>query len=335
MFFANENEQNCIFLVLKNSVVDNNNFINMGVKKPGTQYKGKHVLNQKDEVITWSLGSLSRKGSKEAYEFYNLEKVALEKAGVLFVENRILDSLEVLDAVAEFGIKLLTPVLERCSTLSYIIADYIHRKVSKHSGYENSFRVSLNLLEQCREEGKVELKVEMHHKECDGIPELMKMYSVYRWYNAKVLKMKMVQICLLTGHSKNDLSLEVSKVGDTDYLHPTMLDSSWLEFEEYTMEISDELDVTFELSKECLFPALLDRSWLDYEEDMVELCVDGAVDDLSVLYKLVFILFYMLNSVLVLYEFDKLVLTQYAMNTVLPTLAVLGLHEYDKLLIAS
>ena len=28
-------------------------------------------------------------------------------------------------------------------------------------------------------------------------------------------------------------------------------------------------------------------------------------------------------------------LTQYAMNTVLPTLAVLGLHEYDKLLIAS
>ena len=82
--------------------------------------------------------------------------------------------MKILDTSLKFQMFLATENGQSCIFL-------VHRKVSQHSGYENSFRVSLNLLELCREEGKVELKVEMY-KECDGIPELIKMY---RWYNPK------------------------------------------------------------------------------------------------------------------------------------------------------
>ena len=79
-----------------------------------------------------------------------VRKVAVEKSGVLFAKSRILDSqrfqaaggMEKFDTVAEYGIKLLTPVLDRYSPLSYSIGDYIHRKVAKHAGYENCFRES-------------------------------------------------------------------------------------------------------------------------------------------------------------------------------------------------
>ena len=81
-----------------------------------------------------------------------IRKIAIEKDGILFAKSRILDSqrfqaaggLEELDSIAEFGIKLMTPVLDRYSPLAYSIGDYIHRKVAKHAGYENSFREGLN-----------------------------------------------------------------------------------------------------------------------------------------------------------------------------------------------
>ena len=37
-----------------------------------------------------------------------------------------------------------TPLLDRFSPLSYSIGEYIHRCISKHKGYENCFRESLN-----------------------------------------------------------------------------------------------------------------------------------------------------------------------------------------------
>jgi hypothetical protein len=38
----------------------------------------------------------------------------------------------------------MIPVLERFSPLSYSIGDYVHRKLSKHAGYESCLRESLN-----------------------------------------------------------------------------------------------------------------------------------------------------------------------------------------------
>ena len=49
--------------------------------------------------------------------------------------------MEILDM---FCLKVFTPVLDRFSPLSYAIADYIHRVVAKHRGYETCFRESLN-----------------------------------------------------------------------------------------------------------------------------------------------------------------------------------------------
>ena len=158
MFFANENEKNCLALILKKPVIDDYSVfsnLNVGMRKPGIQFKSKHFVDLKDEDISWSLEYLFRKGSGEIFKFCKPEfirKVAIEKNGILFAKSRILDSqrfqaaggLEDLDTVAEFGMKLLTPVLDRHSPLSYSIGDYIHRKVANHAGYENCLRESLN-----------------------------------------------------------------------------------------------------------------------------------------------------------------------------------------------
>jgi hypothetical protein len=80
-----------------------------------------------------------------------------------------------------------------------------------------------------------------------------------------------------------------------------------------------QLDATVVLFKENLFPAMLDRSCLEFEEFMVELSGDD-LEHCIVLSTL---------AVLGLHEIDKLVLTHYAVNTVLLALTVLGLHESD------
>jgi hypothetical protein len=95
------------------------------------------------------------------------------------------------------------------------------------------------------------------------------------------------------------------------------------------MEISNELDVNmmlFEvhLSEEHLFPAMLDMLWLEFEKYKVALCGD---DLFGYVKKLLLTLFAALNTVLGLYEFDKLLLTHCAVSTVLPALIVLDLYE--------
>ena len=142
---------NCLVLMLEKPVIkDYSDFSNfsIGVKKPGIQFKGKHFVELMSEDISWSLEYLFRKGSQEVLRFNKpefIKKIAISKDGILFARSRILDSqrfktaggLEDLDTIKEFGIKMMTPVLDRYSPLSYMIGDYIHRKVAKHAGYEN------------------------------------------------------------------------------------------------------------------------------------------------------------------------------------------------------
>ena len=92
---------------------------------------------------------------KEVLQFNKpdfVKKVSIKKNGILYSKSRILDSqrfqeaggfedMEILDM---FCLKVFTPVLDRFSPLSYAIADYIHRVVAKHRGYETCFRESLN-----------------------------------------------------------------------------------------------------------------------------------------------------------------------------------------------
>ena len=83
-----------------------------------------------------------------------VKKVSIEKNGLLYSKSRILDiqrfqlagGLEDKDILGKghFGLSVVTPVLDRFSPLSYSIGDYVHRKISKHGGYETCLRDSLN-----------------------------------------------------------------------------------------------------------------------------------------------------------------------------------------------
>ena len=148
IFAVSENVEqnvNCLVLTLEKPVIKDYYYFSnysIGVKKPGIQFKGKFYVDLQDDDISWSLEYLFRKGSQEIIKFYKpdfIKKIAIKKDGILFAKSRILDrfraagGLEDLDTVAEFGIKMMTPVLDRYSPLSYSIGDYIHRRVAKHA----------------------------------------------------------------------------------------------------------------------------------------------------------------------------------------------------------
>ena len=132
--------------------------LGFGVKKPGIQFKGKNHVLITDDDISRSLEYLYKKGTEEVIKFNKPElvrKISIEKDGVLYSKSRILNNqrfqiaggLENKNILGqgEFGINVKTPVLDRFSPLSYSVGDYIHRKISKHGGYETCLRDSLNV----------------------------------------------------------------------------------------------------------------------------------------------------------------------------------------------
>ena len=88
------------------------------------------------------------KASAEVKEFYKpkfVKRISVERNGILYSRNRLLDGqrfkvageLEDIGILQNLNIMLLTPVLDRFLPLSYAVADYVHRQISKHKGYEN------------------------------------------------------------------------------------------------------------------------------------------------------------------------------------------------------
>ena len=126
-----------------------------GCKKPGRTFSGKvHIMIGSDD-ISQALHYLFSKATAEVKKFVKpemLNKISFEKNGILFSRTRLLDGqrfqetggLEDLNILNDLNIRVFTPVVERYSPLSYSIADYIHRVISKHKGYENCYRESLN-----------------------------------------------------------------------------------------------------------------------------------------------------------------------------------------------
>ena len=126
-----------------------------GCKKPGRTFSGKvHIMIGSDD-ISQALHYLFSKATAEVKKFVKpemLNKISFEKNGILFSRTRLLDGqrfqetggLEDLNILTDLNIRVFTPVVERYSPLSYSIADYIHRVISKHKGYENCYRESLN-----------------------------------------------------------------------------------------------------------------------------------------------------------------------------------------------
>ena len=114
----------------------------------------KLVLIPSDDDMSDALAYLFKVATKEVREFVKpeiLKKISLEKDGVLYSKSRILEGqrfilsgdLKDSGILADQGIIIHTPVIERFSPLAYCIGQWVHDKLAKHSGYETCHRTSL------------------------------------------------------------------------------------------------------------------------------------------------------------------------------------------------
>ena len=115
--------------------------------------KDKMAIKLEEQDLQDALKYLYKTATKEVKFFNNSDKISktmVEKNGILFLKSRISEGqrfvqaaeLEGTDILRSQGINVLTPVLDRHSTLSYSITNHVHCNVAKHSGYEMCSRVS-------------------------------------------------------------------------------------------------------------------------------------------------------------------------------------------------
>ena len=107
-----------------------------------------------DEDISNALAYLFRTATMEVKEFVKpevIKKVAIENENILYSKSRVLDgqrfsiSADLNDSniLAEQGIIIHTPLVERFSPLAYSIGQYVHDNLARHSGFETCNRTSL------------------------------------------------------------------------------------------------------------------------------------------------------------------------------------------------
>ena len=122
--------------------------------EPKVHYSTNGLRLSNDE-IQWSLHYLYSTATKEVEHFIKpdrIKKHMVKRDGILFHRGRILDGHRYTQAagfkdigglIAQ-GLNVFTPVIERWSPLAYSIASWIHRDVGHHSGFETSYRHSLD-----------------------------------------------------------------------------------------------------------------------------------------------------------------------------------------------
>ena len=114
----------------------------------------KAVIIPTDEDISDALTYLFRVATKEVKEFVKpeiIKKIAVESQGILYSKSRVMDgqrftlSGDMKDSriLANQGIIIHTPLVERFSPLAYSIGHYVHENLARHSGYETCNRTSL------------------------------------------------------------------------------------------------------------------------------------------------------------------------------------------------
>ena len=112
------------------------------------------VIIPDDEDISDALSYLFRTATMEVKEFVKPEivkKISVENNGILYSKSRVMDgqrfilSGDLKDSriLADQGIIIHTPLVERFSPLAYSIAEYVHDKLARHSGHETCHRTSL------------------------------------------------------------------------------------------------------------------------------------------------------------------------------------------------
>ena len=135
-------------------------FMSFGCEHPEKTFSGKYIcpINQVD--MSHAFKYPYQTATKEVEEFNKpelIKKIAIEKDGILFNKSRISDGqrlhvaagcedLEFLKSFKPFqlGFNLLNPIIDRFSPLADSIAEYVHRKLATHKGYESCYRCSLD-----------------------------------------------------------------------------------------------------------------------------------------------------------------------------------------------
>ena len=112
-------------------------------------------LRIRNDKIQWSLHYLYTTASREVEHFVKPEKIKrhmVKRDGILFHRGRILDrhrytqsaNFKDISGLIAQDLNVFTPVVERWSPLAYSIGSWIHRDVGQHSGFETSYRHSLD-----------------------------------------------------------------------------------------------------------------------------------------------------------------------------------------------
>ena len=121
---------------------------------PKVNYSVLGVRIRNDE-IQWALHYLYSTATREVEQFVKPDKIKkhmVKRDGILFHRGRILDGHRYVQS-ADFkdingliaqGLNIFTPVVERWSPLAYSIGNWIHRDVGNHSGFETTYRHSLD-----------------------------------------------------------------------------------------------------------------------------------------------------------------------------------------------
>ena len=127
---------------------------NQESSKSSAASKKKMVIIPSDEDMSDALSYLFQVATKEVKEFVKpeiLRKIAVESQGVLYSKSRIMEGqrfilsgdLKDTGILADQGVIIHTPVIDRFSPLAYSIGLWVHDTLSKHAGYETSNRTSL------------------------------------------------------------------------------------------------------------------------------------------------------------------------------------------------
>ena len=104
--------------------------------------------------LQWALFHLYTIATKEVEKFHPADKVRkfmTKQAGILYHKSRIINGQrwttstgkDINELLAQ-GLNLFLPVVDRWSPIAYSIGLWIHREVSNHSGFETTYRHSLN-----------------------------------------------------------------------------------------------------------------------------------------------------------------------------------------------
>ena len=114
---------------------------------------GVASVGPEDRFINMALLYLYRKATDEVKHFCNMNKInkiAVEKEGVLLSKGRILDGMNYRETgelvnldLGDLGIKTHLPLLERFSPMAYSVADHVHWDLAKHRGVETCARLSM------------------------------------------------------------------------------------------------------------------------------------------------------------------------------------------------